>query len=129
MLSGTAQAFLDQVMPLVSTLVTLVKVPPCPSCRNIGLPAGGRASGQEQQAARALDHMARASGPSLAEVLKPEVIIPLLQVCLTLYLPLPWSNQQTPHSWVLQSIPNPHLTQASVACTFLDGKTIIGAPL
>ena len=53
-------------------------------CRNIGVPAGraGGANEQQaaQQAAQALAQMARASGPSLAEVLKPEVIIPLLQV-------------------------------------------------
>ncbi len=54
-------------------------------CRNIGVPGGGAASGGDneraQQAAAAMAQMARASGPSLAEVLKPEVIVPLLQVC------------------------------------------------
>lgn len=53
-------------------------------CRNIGVPAGRTGGGNEQQAAQqaaqALAQMARAPGPSLAEVLKPEVIIPLLQV-------------------------------------------------
>ena len=50
--------------------------------RNIGVPgtSGRGSSGAEQQAAAALNQMARASGPSLAEVLKPEVIVPLLQV-------------------------------------------------
>ena len=50
--------------------------------RNIGVPgASGSGSNQDaQQAAAALAQMARASGPSLAEVLKPEVILPLLQV-------------------------------------------------
>ncbi|KAL3150071.1 hypothetical protein ABBQ38_013417 [Trebouxia sp. C0009 RCD-2024] len=49
--------------------------------RNIGVPGtSGRGSSQgEQQAAAALTQMAKASGPSLAEVLKPEVILPLLQ--------------------------------------------------
>ncbi|KAL3143764.1 hypothetical protein ABBQ32_003595 [Trebouxia sp. C0010 RCD-2024] len=50
--------------------------------RNIGVPGtsgrGGSSQG-EQQAAAALAQMAKASGPSLAEVLKPEVILPLLQ--------------------------------------------------
>lgn len=53
-------------------------------CRNIRVPDGA-ASGVDnqrgQQAAAAMAQMARASGPSLAEVLKPEVIVPLLQVC------------------------------------------------
>lgn len=50
--------------------------------RNIGVPgASGSGSNQDaQQAAAALAQMARASGPSLAEVLKPEVMLPLLQV-------------------------------------------------
>ena len=52
--------------------------------RNIGVPGtlGGSSSqdAQQQAAAAALRQMARASGPSLAEVLKPEVILPLLQV-------------------------------------------------
>ncbi|KAL0020885.1 hypothetical protein WJX77_006881 [Trebouxia sp. C0004] len=51
--------------------------------RNIGVPGGGGASGRDnersQQAAAAMAQMARASGPSLAGVLKPEVIVPLLQ--------------------------------------------------
>lgn len=53
--------------------------------RNIGVPGtSGRGSSQgEQQAAAALTQMAKASGPSLAEVLKPEVILPLLQVAVT----------------------------------------------
>ncbi|DBA85473.1 TPA: hypothetical protein ACH3X2_000421 [Trebouxia sp. C0005] len=50
--------------------------------RNIRVPDGA-ASGVDnqrgQQAAAAMAQMARASGPSLAEVLKPEVIVPLLQ--------------------------------------------------
>ena len=51
-------------------------------CRNIGVPGGGAASGRaNERAQQAAAAMARASGPSLAEVLKPEVIIPLLQVC------------------------------------------------
>ena len=49
------------------------------------MPAGvgaGSGGGEHaaQQAAQALAQMARASGPSLAEVLKPEVVLPLLQV-------------------------------------------------
>ena len=50
--------------------------------RNIGVPgASGSGSNQDaQQAAAALAQMARASGPSLAEVLKPDVMLPLLQV-------------------------------------------------
>jgi len=43
-------------------------------------PSSGGDDQKAQQAAAALAQMARASGPSLAEVLKPEVIIPLLQV-------------------------------------------------
>ena len=42
--------------------------------------SGGGSSQDAQQAAAALAQMARASGPSLAEVLKPEVMLPLLQV-------------------------------------------------
>lgn len=53
-------------------------------CRNIGVPGGGASgsggNGQAQQAAAAMAQMARASGPSLAEVLKPEAMLPLLQV-------------------------------------------------
>lgn len=50
--------------------------------RNIGAPeASGSGSNQDaQQAAATLSQMARASGPSLAEVLKSEVMLPLLQV-------------------------------------------------
>ena len=53
-----------------------------PVCRNIGVPAVSSSGDNQnaQQAAAALSQMARASGPSLAEVLKPEVVIPLLQV-------------------------------------------------
>lgn len=49
--------------------------------RNIGVPAVSSSGDNQnaQQAAAALSQMARASGPSLAEVLKPEVVIPLLQ--------------------------------------------------
>ena len=53
-------------------------------CRNIGVPGSGASAsggnGQAQQAAAAMAQMARASGPSLAEVLKPEAMLPLLQV-------------------------------------------------
>ena len=60
-------------------------------CRNIGVPGGaggipGSNQQAAQQAAQALAQMARASGPSLAEVLKPEVIIPLLQVGTSMWL-------------------------------------------
>ena len=44
--------------------------------------SAGGASDREQQAAAALAQMARASGPSLADVLKPEVVMPLLQVSI-----------------------------------------------
>lgn len=48
--------------------------------RNIGVPGGGGASGGANERARqAAAAMARGSGPSLAEVLKPQVIVPLLQ--------------------------------------------------
>lgn len=53
-------------------------------CRNIGVPAASGGSNEQsaQQAAAAMAQMARASGPSLAELLKPEVILPLFQVLI-----------------------------------------------
>lgn len=53
---------------------------------------GGNEKQAAQQAAQALAQMARASGLSLAEVLKPEVIIPLLQVGISgSFVPKPLS--------------------------------------
>ena len=55
------------------------------NCRNIGVPAASASNNEQsaQQAAAAMAQLTRASGPSLAEVLKPEVILPLLQVFIT----------------------------------------------